>query len=176
MWSATLTPAQRIAWGTYAAAIAMKNRLGESVYLTGFNHFLRGNMEAYNRSLTVADDGPTELTLPAKEVAFGVSGSVATQLIIATFTESTEWALEVGAHLLIYMGVPRGQTRRFFNGPWRYLGKIAGVTTPGAQSPATGIAAPFTLVLGQLVTCYARIRRADGRISEPFTASFTVAA
>lgn len=173
-WSATLTPAQRTAWATYAAAIAMKNRLGESIYLTGFNHYIRSNAEANTHAMTVVAAGPTVLTLPAKDVAFGVTASAVNAGITPTFTEDTEWALEVGAKLMIYMGQPRGQTRLFFNGPWRYMGSVIGLATPGAQSPGSIMAAPYTLVVGQLVTCYARIRRVDGRISEPFIASCTV--
>jgi hypothetical protein len=48
-WSVTLSTAERTGWATYANAIAMKNRLGESIYLTGFNHFIRSNTEWVNR-------------------------------------------------------------------------------------------------------------------------------
>ncbi|MCJ7778104.1 MAG: hypothetical protein MUP16_07315, partial [Sedimentisphaerales bacterium] len=174
-WSASLSASERLAWNTYAAAIAFKNRLGESVYLTGFNHFVRSNTEFYNHYVEVTEAGPTTLVLPEKDIAFAVTGSVASQNLSVVFTEGTDWALEPGAIMLVYQGQPRGQTRNFFNGPWKYAGAVGGVAAPGAQSPAT-LAAVFTLTLGQLVTCYARIRRADGRLSEPFTASFTVGA
>lgn len=174
-WSAELTGPERIAWATYAAAIAMKNRLGETVFMTGFNHFIRSNVEANTHGNPVVEAGPAVLTLPEKDAAFACSGSVATQLISVAFTEGTDWALEAGAIMYVYQGRPRSATRLFFAGPWQYLGQILGVVAPGAQSPVA-IAAMMTLTLGQLVTCYARIRRADGRISEPFTSTFTVGA
>ena len=174
-WASGLSAAERTSWATYAAAIAMKNRLGESVYLTGFNHFVRSNVEFYRHNAAVTEAGRTTLSLPEKDIAFAVSGSVATQKLSVVFTESMEWALESGASMSVYMGVPRQATRNFFNGPWKYVGQILGVDSTGAQSPAE-LDPPYTLVLGQLVTCYARIRRLDGRLSEPFTASFTVAA
>jgi hypothetical protein len=174
-WASILTPTERIAWATYAAAIAMKNRLGESIYLTGFNHFVRSNVEYYRHMLAYITAGPTTLALPEKDISFVCTGSVATQQISVAFTESTEWAQEVGARMFIYMGVPRQVTRNFFNGPWKFAGYLTGVAAPGVQSPGS-LAAPMTLVLGQLVTCYARIWRMDGRISEPFTSTFTVAA
>lgn len=174
-WSAELTAGERSAWATYAAAIAMKNRLGESVYLTGFNHFLRSNIEAYRHNNNVAEAGPAALTLPEKDIAFVCSGSVASQLITIAFTEGTDWALENSAFLYVYQGQPRSATRNFFAGPWKYLGQVGGDVAPGAQSPVTK-AAVMSLVLGQVVTCYARIRRIDGRISEPFTSTFTVGA
>ncbi len=175
LWSSTLTASERTAWGTYAAAISMKNRLGESVYLTGFNHFIRSNTEYYRHMLAYITAGPTVLSLPEKDIAFAVSGSAATQNLSIVFTEGTEWTKEAGARMFIYMGTPRLATRNFFNGPWKFAGYLTGVADPGVQSPGT-IAAPMTLVEGQLVTCYARIWRMDGRISEPFSASFTVAA
>ncbi len=46
-WNGTLTPAERTAWNSYAAAVTMKNRLGENINLTGFNHFIN---EAGNRN------------------------------------------------------------------------------------------------------------------------------
>ena len=174
-WSSELSPAERIAWATYAAAISMKNRLGESVYLTGFNHFIRSNVEAAAHGNPVIEAGPSVLTLPEKETAFACTGSVATQLISVNFLEGSDWTLEVGAIMYVYQGRPRSATRTFFAGPWQYLGQVLGIGAPGAQSPTT-MAAMMTLTLGQLVTCYGRIRRADGRISEPFTSTFTVAA
>jgi hypothetical protein len=153
----------------------MKNRLGESIYLTGFNHFLRSNVEAYRHNNGIVEAGPAVLSLPEKDVFFVCSGSVASQLISIAFTEGTDWALENAAYMYLYQGRPRSATRVFFAGPWKYLGQIGGDVAPGAQSPVTK-AAVMTLVLGQVVTCYARIRRLDGRLSEPFTSTFTVGA
>jgi hypothetical protein len=174
-WSAILTAGQRGAWATYAAAIAMKNRLGETVYLTGFNHFVRSNVAFLTTYGQYAAAGPTDLSLPAKDTNFAVSGSVATQLITVVYDATQPWATLTLSTFNVYMGQPRKQTQNFFAGPWKYGGAEIGVTGAPPASPFT-FAAPFTLVLGQLVTCYARIRMADGRLSEPFLASFTVAA
>ena len=43
IWASLLTAAERTSWNTYAAAVAIKNRLGETVYGTGFNHFIGWN-------------------------------------------------------------------------------------------------------------------------------------
>lgn len=174
-WHSGLTAAQRIAWNTYAAAVAVKNRLGETVYLTGFNHYVRSNVELKRQALTVVEDGPTELALPEKDPTFAVAGDAASQNISATFDNALGWANEASGHLLVYQGQPQLATRNFFGGPWRYAGKVDGNATTPPTSPAT-IAAPFTLVTGQKVWCYARIVRADGRLSEPMYGSFTVTA
>lgn len=174
-WHATLTAAQRTAWATYAAAVAMKNRLGETVFLTGFNHFIRSNAELVNRELTLVADGPTELALPEKDSTFAVSGSAATQEISVVFDTALDWVDEADSYLMVYQGVPQLVTRNFFGGPWRYMDNVEGDATTPPTSPAA-MTAPFTLVEGQKVWCYARIVRADGRVTEPFYASFVVAA
>ena len=174
LWSVTITAGQRTAWNTYANAIAMKNRLGESIYLTGFNHFVRSNTEWVNRGKTATAAGPTTLLLPAKDTTFAISASVASQKISVTFAPTATWALSALGCMITYMGVPRNVTRHFFNGPWKYmfllLGSVTPLTSPDVQTP------PMTLTLGQLITVYARIREPDGRLSEPMTASCVVAA
>lgn len=174
-WHGTLTAAQRTAWATYAAAVAMKNRLGETIYLTGFNHFIRSNTILKSQGLTLVDDGPTELALPEKDPTFTVAGDAASQNLSVTFDNTLGWAGEDEGFMFVYMGVPQLITRNFFNGPWKYADKIEGDSVTPPTSPAT-MAAPMTLVEGQKVFCYARIQRADGRLSEPMYASFTVTA
>jgi hypothetical protein len=175
LWHSTITAPQRIAWATYAAAIAVNNRLGESVYLTGFNHFVRSNSMAKAKLNTYVAPGPTVLALPETDPSFAITASVATQLISVAFDNALPWALEVGAYMFVEQGVPQIVTRNFFNGPWRYMDKIAGKVAPAEPSPKT-MTAPYTLVLGQKVWCYGRIRRADGRLSNTMVASCIVAA
>ncbi|GAI21240.1 unnamed protein product, partial [marine sediment metagenome] len=42
-WHGHMDQDQRDAWDIYATAVAMTNRLGETIHLTGFNHFIRTN-------------------------------------------------------------------------------------------------------------------------------------
>lgn len=175
MWSATLTAAKRSAWNTYAAAVAMKNRLGETIYLTGFNHFIRSNVILSDKGLTVVTDGPTILSLPEKDPTFAVAGDATSQNLSVTFDNTLAWAGEDEGFMFVYMGRPQLVTRNFFNGPWKYADKIDGDSVTPPTSPTT-MTAPMTLVEGQKVFCYARIQRADGRLSEPMYASFTVTA
>lgn len=173
-WAQVLSAAERSAWATYAASIAMKNRLGETVYLTGFNHFLRSNIELARHALTIVDAGPTELELPEKDTTFAIVCTADDQKIIVTFNNALGWAGEVGGELFVYQGQPQLITRNFFNGPWKYTGKVDGSEIP----PTTGeeLDAAMTLVEGQKVFCYSRIARADGRLSEPMYASAVVLA
>lgn len=172
-WHESLSSAQRIAWETYAAAIAMKNRLGEVAQITGFNMFLRSNAARICYGQNLCPNGPTDLSLPAKDVAFAISASVATQLLTITWNPDLPWTDIPASVFAVEMGRPQLQTRNFFNGPWKFAGSI-----PGNQTSPKTMAPPFTLTLAQRIWCYARISTGptDSRLSEKFSADCIVAA
>ena len=115
--------------------------------------------------------GPTVQALPETDSQFHITGSVATQLITIAIDGTLPWKAETGANMQIFMGEPREVTRNFFAGPWRYAGQILqSATAPYTVNPT------HALVLGQKITMYGRIVRADGRVSEPFTYTFIVGA
>lgn len=174
-WLDTLTNNQRTAWATYAAAIAMKNKLGETIKLSGFNHFIRSNAGYLDAVAQYFDDAPTELTLPEKDPAFAIAAAVDTQLVSVTFNESLAWNSEPGAGMYLFDGRPQNATRNFFKGPYRGITWLGGIQPPGNTTPQTHTG-EFTLVEGQKIWCRARIVRVDGRVSELFEASCTVTA
>lgn len=174
-WFQTLTPAQRGAWDAYAAAVQVKNRLGESINISGFNHFIRSNSLLHRDSQTIVAAGPTELSIPEQDAAFAVTISEATQLISVAFDDTLEWLDEDGGFLFVFGGTPQPITRNFFGGPWRFADTVDGDSVTPPTTPST-ITAPFQCTEGQKVWCYARIVRADGRMSEPFRADCTCAA
>jgi hypothetical protein len=174
-WRATLNASKRTAWQTYANAVTMKNKLGESTFLSGFNHYVRSNVYKASMGEATIDDGPTVLALPEKDPTMTIAISVADQKISVSFDNTLPWAGEVGGYLIIYQGEPQNPTRNFFAGPWKHCGRVEGATPVPPVSPEK-IAVKYTAVLGQKCWVYARIFRADGRISEPFTASCIVVA
>lgn len=166
-WSLILTDAQRLAWNLYGANVVMLNRLGESLNLSGFNHFLRSNVIAVQAGLTVIDDGPGIYEIPEADPTFAITASEATQTISYTFDNTMAWAEEVGAHMIKYQGSPQNPQRYFMGGPWRFHGTIDGAAI-APTSPDDEASPPFAFIEGQKQWCYARIRRADGRLSQPF--------
>lgn len=174
-WSSTLTAIQRAQWDAYAEAIAWSNKLGATVKLTGFNMYIRSNMAVDSATGTTIDDGPAILSLPEGDSTFAVSISEATQELVVVFDDTMEWANEDGGFLLVSAGTPVNITRNFFDGPWRVADAIEGNQ---ALPPASGdaVPAPFPYQEGQLVYAKARIIRADGRVSQFFRNSTTVAA
>lgn len=172
-WSETLSASNRTGWNTYAAAVAMKNRLGETTYMTGFNHFLRANIVRIQLGQNLVPTAPTVLSLPDKDSSFALAAYADTQKLHITWDDDLPWT-EVAASVLgIWQGVPQLATRNFFNGPWRVVAGIAG----NGESP-TLLTAPFTLVAGQKLWVYGRVSTGptDCRLSEPFYASTTVIA
>jgi len=164
-WHQELTDAQRTAWESYADAVLMKNRLGDSINLTGFNHFIRTNAAILTMPETKLDAAPTILSLPEKDTSLTCSEeSIASQEF--TFTCDTDgWSAGVDDKLgiLLYMGQPQLPSRNFFKGPWRYMDYID--DTEGAAGTGSYVA-PFPFAEGQKVFFKARIITVSGRLSE----------
>lgn len=166
-WSETLTSAQRTAWNLYAASVNMKNRLGETILLSGFNHYVRSNTINKMTGNVIVDAGPVIFELPAKDPTLAITASEATQQISTAFDVAMAWAVEAGGLMYLFQGQPQNAQREFFGGPWRYLDTIVGIDPGGPASPRLS-AVQFAIAEGQHQWLYARIKRADGRLSEPF--------
>lgn len=169
-WAQTLTAGQRTAWNLYGNSVAMKNRLGEVIKLTGFNHYIRSNVIRIMAGGIVIDAGPVIFELPAQDPVFAVTASEATQTYQAAFDNTMDWANEDGGALVIFGGMPQNAQRNFFAGPWRFSKWLAGDAVAAPASP-TECTSFYAIAELQRLWCYARIIRADGRISEPFRAN-----
>lgn len=174
-WAQTLTAAQRAAWNLYGATVAMQNRLGESTFLSGANHYLRSNSLLLRDGQTLVDAGPTTFELPETDPALVVTASEATQQFSIAFDDTATWCDEDGAFLWVFQGSPQNAQRNYFNGPWRFVDAIEGDSVAPPSTPETlGVVFPITET--QHAWIYCRIQRADGRVSQPFRADCYVAA
>lgn len=164
-WHADLNATQRGLWNVYAAAIAMTNRLGETIHLTGFNHFIRSNTAAMTYVVGVADAAPTILSLPEKDATLACSEEdIAGQTFTFTCDTAGWYPNSDGkTQIAIYQGQPQLDSRDFFDGPWRYMDYID--PTEGAAGTAT-LAAAFAFALGQKVWFQARVMTQSKRLSE----------
>ena len=167
-WHQDLTPVQRNLWGVYAAAIAMKNKLGETIHLTGFNHFIRTNAAQKNIGETELTAAPSVLSLPEKDTDLIVTEEdIAAQTF--TFTCNTAGWVANGDPkfgILLYQGKPQLASRNFFAGPWRFMDIIDAIE--GAAGTGT-LAASFAFAVGQKIWFAARIMTVSGRLSELWT-------
>ena len=174
-WNNTLTAAQRTAWNLYGASVAMTNRLGETVYLSGINHYIRSNLPRIQAGATTIDDGPTTFALPEMDATFAVSISAATQNFSVVFDTGLDWVDLDDAHLITWAGQPQNPSRNFFAGPWNFMDTIDGDSGTPPTSPATQ-ASPFVATEGQRIWVAARISLDDGRLSQRFEANCFCAA
>ena len=174
-WAQTLTSAQRTAWNLYGASVAMKNHLGEVVYMTGFNHYIRSNSILKRSARTLVAAGPTVFELPAVDPTFSMACAQTDNMGTFTYDDSMDWANEVGGWMHMFMGQPQNPQRNFFDGPWKLYAAVAGSLGSPPSSPGN-TSAPFAMSTGQKVWVYARITRADGRTSEKFRSSCIVTA
>ncbi len=166
-WSNNLTQLQRDAWEVYAAAITVVNKLGESIFLTGFNHYVRSNVARKNINHAVIDVAPVDLSLPPTDTAFAIVASSATQSISVSFTDTDAWVSENSAAMAIHQGQPQNGARAFFNGHFRKIGQILGNSGSPLTSPQT-VAVDFPIGVDQKLFVKARVLRADGRLSDFF--------
>jgi len=174
-WSQILTATQRAAWNLYGASVPVKNRLSEPILLTGFNHYIRSNLILKQQAGTLIADGPTIFELPEQDPVLAATSSEATQNLTVAFDATLAWCNEADAHMWVFAGKPMLGSRNFFSGPWRFADVVDGNAITPPTSPAT-MASPFALAEGQALWIYARIQRADGRISQRFFAGPTLVA
>jgi hypothetical protein len=174
-WNDHLTPTERTSWQTYAQNVAMKNRLGESIFLSGMAHFIRSCSNNLQNGNVFVDTAPTTFTLGEKDTTLAASASKATQLVSIAYDVAAGWAKEANGMMYLYMGPPQNLTVNFYAGPWKKLGEMGGSAGPPLISPKT-FAPPFAIAEGQKLFIYARVIRADGRTSEKFFCLCTAAA
>lgn len=168
VWHGDLTSVQRNLWGVYAAAVAMKNRLGETIHLTGFNHFIRSNCPQLQLGEAIKEDAPTTLSLMEKdETTLCSEEDIAAQTFTFTF-DSTGWGTNPDDKywLCFYQGQPQLVSRNFFAGPWRFMS--AAGTVGGALGTQT-LGAVFSFALDQKVWFQARMISYSGRLSQIWT-------
>jgi len=174
-WSQVLTSVQRTAWDLYAASVVMTNRLGETIHLSGYNHYIRSNAFLLSRGETLVDAGPTIFELPEKDPSIVIEPEVHEQKAKLTFDDTMDWVDEDEAFLIIREGRPQNPQRNYFGGP--YLGyKDKGGDSVTPKTSPEWITNLHLLSEGQKVWYDLRIIRADGRLSEPWTVSNIVVA
>lgn len=169
IWDGILTADQRAAWAAYAANVTIQNKVGESVNATGYNQWCRTNVQLVYAGLSRVDDAPIDFSLAEQDPTLEVITTISNGKVAVYFDRLLNWAKETGAYMTIFQGSPKAKTINFFNGPWRQIGSIAGVDGAAPASPQL-FDVDFPIGLGQLQVVKARIIRADGRASNPFTA------
>lgn len=177
-WGDVLTQGQRDIWTAYADNLAVPNRIGEQINLSGLAMFTRTQTARRSAGL-LPDilDGPVIFSNALLIPNPAIVGSEATQLIDVPFGVNplfNPWALEAGSFLMVYVSPPQSKTINFYRGPYRFAGAIEGNVAP-PTSPLV-VAAPFAFVEGHKLFVRQALTLADGRISTGFESSFIAGA
>ncbi|MBA7554416.1 hypothetical protein ES705_47036 [subsurface metagenome] len=166
-WFETASQDQRDAWGVFAANVPAKNKLGEVIYLSGFNQYVKSNVTSISAGLPAIQAAPTTFTLPGEDTKFSITIASSVQALVVAFDDTRDWCSEDQAALIVQMGIPQNDSIEFFNGPWRYAGKSAGSSGNGPSTPE-GLPVPYFVANDQKIWARGKILRADGRLSDWF--------
>lgn len=119
-----LDAGQRATWNVYAAATPVKNSLGDTVYLTGAQHYVATNSfrdRVGLATLTTAPSTPGRIDL----------GNPAVDYVVATGWTIASLATAVnGSTVAVFVGDPQSAGVSFFAGPYQMVDK--GVVAAGA--------------------------------------------
>ena len=154
-YRATLTPAERTSWDFLAATMAGLNKLGDSIRLTGQNHFIQVNslrLAAAAALITLAPAPPAHTATPVLTItADAVLG-----------IKITAAAPDLGAadYIFIRVAGPGSLTQLRWYGPWPRFSFQVGPLAPGLV-----VVPPADVLLGQRWFLQARIIDEIGRIS-----------
>lgn len=162
-WQTVLTQVQRDAWNVYAANVDWTDVLGQSISLTGLNHYIRSNTLRVQNGIARVDVAPVIFNLATAELELAATASEGTQDLTIAGDGAAAWVGEADAWQFYSMGLPQNGGIKFFNSPWRFLTAV-----PGAGPPPfpVVIATGFPFAEGQRLWLRSRIARGDGRLSE----------
>ncbi len=174
-WTNLLTQVQRDAWNLYGLSVVFKDSLGQDIFLTGFNHYVRTNTVGVGGAVARVDTGPTIFTLADTDPSIVATLSEATQILSLAFDDTLSYIDEDDALMQVQMTAPVGPGREFIGLRTRIAGYILGDSGVPLTSPQT-FPVPFAVAENQKVIVQCRILRADGRLSDPFRDEADIAA
>jgi len=160
-----LTPAQRTGWDLYASNVPLVNPLGDTIYISGLNMYIRSNVPRQQSPDPVAriDDAPTVFALPALSPYTAFALRLPDRVSIG-FVDTDSWVNEDGGAMLVSISRPTSPTINFYKGPYRKGGAILGSSTTPPTVPQT-IPTPFVLAAGQQLHLAVRATGGDGGLS-----------
>lgn len=161
-WKDTLTQAQRDIWETYGANVEMTNRLGDPIFLTGQNHFIRSNVPRIANGVSLVTDGPTTFNL-GSFAAVSVTIDEA-EVVVLVFDDTEDWTAESTSWIFAQQSTGQNQTVNFFKSPFQQFFIRNGSAVVPPTSP---LDLPSNVVYtdGQKAFFRLRISRGDGRLS-----------
>lgn len=166
-WGDDLSQAQRDGWEAYGAAVGVQNRIGETIFLTGQQMYIRSNVPAIQAEEARQDTAPTTLNLGSFSDPSITSITASSSTLLLAFTPGDDWVNEDNSNLHLFVSRGHSATRLYPNVSMRFAGLINGNLSTPPTSPGS-FTIPFVVAAGQRVFVQGRILRADGRLSTLF--------
>ncbi len=163
-WGNTLTAGERAAWTLYADNVPWINPLGQTIFLTGQQHFLRINTVRLQIGLQILTAAPIIFDL-GTFTAPSIDSALTFPQLLINFTNTDAWANAVGGFMLFYQGRAQGQGRNFYRGPWKFGGPIAGDPSPPSSPQLVAVSQVWPI--GSRIWSHVRVIQVDGRMSLP---------
>lgn len=163
-WNNTLDVAQREAWQLYASQVPITNRLGDSIFLSGQNMFIRTNSVVDQIGAVAQQNAPTQFDTGDAGTVTLDSVTALTDAIGVAFDNTQAWANDDDGFLAIYVSRPQNPSINFMKGPFRLAGTIDGDAITPPTSPAT-LTSPFPIAADQRVWIRTRAGIGDGRLT-----------
>lgn len=161
-----MSPDDRAAWELYAEGTPWLNRLGDTSYLTGLQHFNRRAVAEYVQ--IVAAGGPTPIslsTLPPTLVGLPTIPVITINADLngpALEITGANIAVGAGEWLLVSWTYNIKPTRNYYKGPYLYTNaQLGDITFPVNFDPV-----PTNMLLGFTVRASARFADQYGRLSQ----------
>lgn len=170
LWRNVLTEVQRTSWDLYAVNVPLPDTLGDPRNVGGLGMFVRSNVPRIASGiagLVTILDAPIIFNLGDVGPLAVDTATAATDIISLLFTDTDEWVDEDAAALLVYTSRAQNPSINYFKGPYQFAGAVEGDGTTPETSPAA-IDAAFNIDVGNRTFVFARVSRADGRLSTPF--------
>ena len=160
-WTTVLTQSQRDAWDLYASNVPLTNNLGEQIFVSGINMYVRANSVLLDTDNDVADDGPTTFTQGPSVIPTLAVDEATDMIEITNLGDFDPGDPDIG--FLLQMGPPQNAGINFFSSPFR---KIYGaeVTDAVPTFPVDDIPAAFPFSAGQAIFLRSRAVTLDGRL------------
>ncbi len=167
VWGQTLTQLQRDGWRLYASNVPSTNKIGETIHLTGQQHFTRINIPRIQIGEAIQENAPTIFDLGTFTAPTINSITASGQDIKINFNNGDDWAIADDGFMIVYAGRPTSTGEEFFRGPWRFAGIIEGAVAPPA-TPAT-LLSPWIVSPDEIMWVKIRVMQTDSRLSAELT-------
>lgn len=170
-WSNELTPAERIAWTTFADNTPQSDALGQTLILTGQQAYIKANSVRLQAGLARIDAAPIDFdngpgVNPLLPLTWNSDGAADPEYQLAFAYPAPQPA---AGNVLFYVGRPQNASRNFYKGPYQYAHKVsflaAATATPTTAAVPSDWAADIVPLVGQWVPYAIRIALNDGRLS-----------